>query len=224
MRIRKATLAMAAFSLAGAMSASASITVAFDNVSPRQAITLQVTGDVSYGPGGVYAGIFNLIVAGVATPAFCIDVQRQVGTFSDYSYAALANAPNPLTGPMNATAASNIEKLWAAYFAAAVADSSGVEAAALQVAIWEQVALGDGSYRVIVTGNDPVTTLANTMTGNLPKLTAEANLQALVSASGQNYVVPVPEPTTMVAGAGALGLALLGIGRARGSSVIRIGN
>jgi hypothetical protein len=33
----------------------------------------------------------------------------------------------------------------------------------------------------------------------------------------------VPEPTTMVAGAGALGLALLGIGRARRSSVVRIG-
>jgi MYXO-CTERM domain-containing protein len=34
---------------------------------------------------------------------------------------------------------------------------------------------------------------------------------------------PVPEPTTMVAGAGALGLALLGMGRARRSSVVRIG-
>jgi hypothetical protein len=33
----------------------------------------------------------------------------------------------------------------------------------------------------------------------------------------------VPEPTTMIAGAGALGLALLGIGRARRSSVVRIG-
>jgi hypothetical protein len=33
----------------------------------------------------------------------------------------------------------------------------------------------------------------------------------------------VPEPTTMVAGAGALGLALLGIGRARRSGVVRIG-
>ena len=33
----------------------------------------------------------------------------------------------------------------------------------------------------------------------------------------------VPEPTTMVAGAGALGLALLGIGRARRTSVVRIG-
>jgi hypothetical protein len=36
-------------------------------------------------------------------------------------------------------------------------------------------------------------------------------------------LVAVPEPTTMVAGAGALGLALLGIGRARRSTVVRIG-
>jgi hypothetical protein len=33
----------------------------------------------------------------------------------------------------------------------------------------------------------------------------------------------VPEPTTMIAGAGVLGLALLGIGRARSSRVVRIG-
>jgi hypothetical protein len=223
MKIRELQLAMVAVSLAGAMSASATFTVAFDNVSPEQVVTLQVTGDITYGPGGVYAGIYNLTVAGVATPSFCIDVQREAGTFSDYSYAALADAPNPLAGPMNATAASNVEKLWAAYFAAAVADSSGVEAAALQVAIWEQVALGKGGYTVTVSGNDPVTTLANTMTGNLVNLTAEADLRALVSPTGQNYVVPVPEPTTMLAGAGVLGLALLGMGRARGPSVVRIG-
>jgi hypothetical protein len=35
-------------------------------------------------------------------------------------------------------------------------------------------------------------------------------------------VTAVPEPTTMIAGAGALGLALLGIGRGRRSSVIRV--
>ena len=36
-------------------------------------------------------------------------------------------------------------------------------------------------------------------------------------------LLAVPEPTTMVAGAGALGLALLGIGRARRASGVRIG-
>jgi hypothetical protein len=41
--------------------------------------------------------------------------------------------------------------------------------------------------------------------------------------TAQDQLVMVPEPTTMVAGAGALGLALLGVGRARRSSVVRIG-
>jgi hypothetical protein len=65
MKIRELQLAMVAVSLAGAMSASATFTVAFDNVSPEQVVTLQVTGDITYGPGGVYAGIYNLTVAGV---------------------------------------------------------------------------------------------------------------------------------------------------------------
>jgi hypothetical protein len=199
------------------------LTVAFGGVSPEQDVILLVTGEIHYGPRTVQAGIYDLTVAGVATHGFCIDVQRAAGTFSDYSYAALANAPDHSAGPMGVTAANNIEKLWAAYYALAVADSSGVEAAALQVAIWEQVASGDGGYSVTVYGNNRVTSLADEMTGNLKYLTAKADLQALVSPSGQNYVVPVPEPTTMVAGAGALGLALLGMGRARRSRVVRIG-
>jgi len=218
---------MVAFSLAGAMSASAALSVAFNNVSPVQAVNLQVTGiSVPWGTGsiGVNAGIYNLTVDGVPTAGFCIDVSRYSGTYSDYFYAPLASAPLAPAGPMNmkADAAGNIEKLWAAYYGAAVADSLGVEAAALQVAIWEQVALG-GGYTVTVSGNDQVTKEAGIMIGNLANLTDKADLQALVSSSGQNYVVPVPEPTTMIAGAGALGLALLGMGRARRTSVVRIG-
>ena len=44
-----------------------------------------------------------------------------------------------------------------------------------------------------------------------------------VITTGDKFVSAVPEPTTMVAGAGALGLALLGIGRARRTSAVRIG-
>ena len=225
MKTRTLRLTMLAFSLAGAMSASAALTVAFNNVSPEQVVNLQVAGDFTYGPGGVYAGINNLTVDGVATSGFCIDVSRESGTYSDYSYAALGNAPLAPAGPMSSTSVINIEKLWAAYFteAAANSDGTGLEAAALQVAIWEQVALGNGGYTVTVSGNAPVTTLAKTMTDSLGNLTAQADLQALVSPSGQNYVVPVPEPTTMIAGAGALGLALLGMGRSRCPRVVRIG-
>jgi hypothetical protein len=59
--------------------------------------------------------------------------------------------------------------------------------------------------------------------------TGGAILDVNVTANGNDFAMddlavnPVPEPTTMIAGAGALGLALLGIGRARRSSVVRIG-
>ena len=58
--------------LAGAMNASAAPTVAYQDASPAEVVTLQVTGDITYGPGGVYAGICNLIVDGAATRGFCV--------------------------------------------------------------------------------------------------------------------------------------------------------
>ena len=136
----------------------------------------------------------------MATPSFCIDIateQIEGQAYADYSYTALASAPISSAGPMGATAAINIEKLWAAYTSPSL---SSVNAAALQVAIWEVVALGNGSYTLTVSGNSAVTTEAGIMIGALPGLTAEADLIALTD-SGQGYVVAVPEPATMIAGA-----------------------
>ena len=45
------------------------------------------------------------------------------------------------------------------------------------------------------------------MLGSLSRLTAQADLQGLVSPDGQNFVVPVPKPTT--AGCFLLGLGAL---------------
>jgi hypothetical protein len=85
------------------------------------------------------------------------------------------------------------------------------DAAALQVAIWEDVAAKVGTYTVTFSGNDPVTTEAANMLSRLGSLTAQASLQGLVSPVGQNYVVPMiapaPEPTT--AGCFLLGLGAL---------------
>ena len=58
-----------------------------------------------------------------------------------------------------------------------------------------------------MSGNDPVTTEAATMLGSLSRLTAQADLQGLVSPDGQNFVVPIPKPTT--AGCFLLGLGAL---------------
>ena len=99
---------------------------------------------------------------------------------------------------MGSAHAIEIEKLWAAYYSPTMDNQ---DAAALQVAIWES--LGDGTlgYTVIASGNALVTTEAANMLSNLGNLIARADLQGLVSPDGQNYVVLVPEPTTMIAGA-----------------------
>jgi hypothetical protein len=108
---------------------------------------------------------------------------------------------------MGATPAVEIEKLWAAYYISAQADNSGVTAAALQVAIWKVLGggqpLGNGNPGYTVTESDGagVGALTASMLGALPSLIPEAHLIGLVSPDGQSYVVAVPEPSTIIAGA-----------------------
>ena len=194
-------------------SASAQVTLTFAGVNPSEGVLLQVGSPLNIGPEGVYAGIYNQLVNGVATPSFCIDVSREIAfgqTYTDYQYSDLSAAPLPPAGPMGGSAAVDIEKLWAAYFSSAMGNSQ--DAAALQVAIWMDVAANVG-YPLSVNGNnlsDPVYSEATSMLNNLPNLTAEASLVALVSPTGQNYVIPggmnvVPEPSTFaLAGLGGL--------------------
>jgi hypothetical protein len=200
--MRKLQLAILAAALVGVSTASASFQVAFTGVGPGEVVNLQVvntgSGVANFGPSGVNAGIYNLSIAGVATPSFCIDIDRNSGTFNDYNYATLSAAPLSPAGPMGLAHEIAIEKLWAAYYAPVM---SNQDAAALQVAIW--LSLGDNTlgYTVAASGNAAVTTEAAAMLAALPGLTAQADLIALVSPSGQNYIVAVPEPTTMIAGA-----------------------
>jgi hypothetical protein len=186
------------------MSATANLTVDFVNVNPVQTVTLLAAtnsgGNIF--SGGALAGIYNLTVNGVTTPSFCIDVDREAVNKSDYSYTSLSSAPLSPVGPMGSSDAVNIEKLWAAYYGSAVTDSSGVTAAALQVAIWETLGNGSLGYTVTVSGNNTVTTEANTMLSSLSGLTAEAHLEALTSPDAQNYVVAMTD--------GGLTVALLG--------------
>jgi len=195
-------------------SANAQVTLIVQGVSPFENVTLQVGAPINIGPEGAYAGVYNLLVDGVPTPSFCIDVARDVfagQVYTDYSYADLAVSPLAPSGPMGPAGAVDIEKLWAAYFPAATGNSQ--DAAALQAAIWLDIASHAG-YTVTVNGNNlsnPVYAEAAGMLSSLPSLTAQANLVGLVSPSGQNYVIEVvPEPSTMaLAGLGGLGLLLL---------------
>jgi len=211
MKIKKLQLAVMAAALAGAMNADAQVTLTFDGVNPYEIVTLQVGSPINFGPGGVYAGIYNQTIDEVATPSFCIDVSRNISdgqTFTDYNYTNLSLAPLTPAGPMGSATAADVEKLWAAYYPDASVTNQ--DAAALQVAIWEDIASHVG-YTLTVSGNDAVTTEAAAMLANLPNLTVEANLAGLVSPDGQNYVVAVPEPTT--ADCFLLGLGVLACSR-----------
>lgn len=201
--MKRLQITVLAAALAVASTASASVTLELVSVGQPgqnnyQTVTLQAGSPVNINESGVEAGFYNLLVNGVATPAFCIDIataQTEGALYNDYNYTPLASAPTSVAGPMGATAAANIGKLWAAYYTQA--SSSSVNAAALQVAIWETVAAGAG-YTLTVSGNSAVTTQADTWYNSLGSLTAQADLVALTD-SGQAYVVPVPEATTMIA-------------------------
>jgi hypothetical protein len=199
--MKKIYLVVAAMAIAG--SACASVSLTLDGVgqlgeSDYETVTLYSSA-LGINEGSVEAGIYNLTVNGVATPSFCIDIatDQTIGQlYPDYNYTTLASAPTSAAGPMGAVAASNIEKLWAAYYSPTL---TSVNAAALQVAIWEEVALGKGTYTLAVSGNSSVTDEATTMLDSLSTLTAQADLIALTD-SGQAYVVAVPEASTVIAG------------------------
>jgi hypothetical protein len=220
MKIKKLQLAIMTASLAGAMSASASVkpatvSVTFDTVNPSETVNLASPFINSGNPVEANAGIYNLTVDGVATPSFCIDVadENNNNTFLDYYYNDLAFAPLAPAGPMGSSAATDIEKLWAAYYPAASGDNQ--TAAALQVAMWEDIAAkATTPYSITVNNNDPndaIYSEAAGMIANLPNLTVQADLMGLVGPNGpnneQSYVVAVPEPTT--AGCFLLGLGAL---------------
>ncbi len=216
-------LAILAIGLASAVSVSASFNVTEVNVSPGAVVTVSTTLPGGYN-GGAWAGIYNLLVGpgAVPTDSFCIDIYRLGSGGTAYDYTSLAAAPLSPAGPMGAIAAANVERLWAAYYTQATGDS--VVAAALQGAIWNQVAVGAG-YTTSISGTPAINTAYANMLAALPSLTVQADLVGLVDVStansGQNYVVPnpVPEPTTMIAGAllllpfGASALRILRKGR-----------
>jgi hypothetical protein len=219
MKIGKLQIAITAAALAVASSECvAQLNVTIDTPNPSEDVYISInpvgSSQVPTQDGvDVIAGIYVETVNGVVTPGFCIDVAHDVyigEVFNNYSYSSLANAAAPPAGPMTGTEAVDIEKLWAAYYTQA--QGSALDAAALQVAIWETLGngqpLGNGAPGYTVTdGNhsDSTTTAvfnqAQTYINSLSGLQAEADLGAIVSPTGQAYVVAVPEPTTMISGA-----------------------
>ena len=169
----------------------------------------------------VYAGVLNLSVDGIATNGFCIDPWHwSSGSTLSYNLESLDNAPksanNNTPNPMGASTALQIEQLWQQYYTTGI---SNVNAAALQIKIWELVdlAVDNGTFSLLsIDGGDSaavyaaITDMGNFLTSN-PNAVA-ANLVA-VTGAGQDYVIPsVPDNgETLI----LLGIALIGVGVAR---------
>jgi hypothetical protein len=194
--------------------------------TPNEVVTLDLP-DLGYPNGvGVYAGINTLSVSENGSTGtfsgFCIDpFHFSLSGPQDYSIVSLAEAPKP-PGPMGTAAAMAIEDLWAMDFA--TAQHSASAAAALQIAIWEEVVDGVTSQN-----HEPASDYFSISPSNPYAIEAAADIAALKSytgpaadlvgltGAGQDYVIDAPPTGNTVpvpdrsATAVLLGAALLGI-------------
>ena len=163
--------------------------------------------------GQVIAGIYHIRVDGVLTDAFCIDLADTATTNSvSYSVTSLANAPDPLLGPMNAEKADAIGKLWAMAYNPNMTQN---QAAALQLAVWDCLVDLDynvttGDFRVVGDNYGAQTLLSALQT----YAGSAANLIGLTHSQYQDFATAaVPAPGALVLG--SLGLSLIGWFRSR---------
>ncbi len=115
-----------------AMAAPVTVTVVGQGPGPSRVVGI----NVPIWNGGVYAGVENLLIDGVAYRAFCIDLYHfsPNGT-ATYTVRPLGDSPSAdPPGPMGADKAAYIKEMWAQYYAAAVTDAS--RAAGFQLALW----------------------------------------------------------------------------------------
>ena len=179
------------------------VTVREISVSPAKVASVEIK---DFYTGGVYAGIVNMEVDGVATQGFCIDpFHFSSRSALQYEAIALEDAPKAylpyFSGDMGQTKADQISKLWGMAFSSTM---SADAAAAMQLAIWEIVA-GDMFTITSTTDYGAGALLAALADYKGPK----ANLIGL-TGPGQDYVIAtVPEggATLVLLGFGLCGLA-----------------
>src|SRR5579872_4105269 len=223
---------LSAISLLAALPANAlpfaigdTVTVTENNITPTLFVSIYNT-DIG-GPYTVYAGINNLTVSGngntVAAQGFCIDPFHWSfsGPGPGYTVVALQDAPKSPGGGMGALEAAQISMLWAQHFNGAVSDLTGLNAAALQVSIWDIVGQGGlgstGIDGLTITGSSDILNLATAWVSGVanPSGGPSADILGLThTRDGQDYVIAnVPDggTTLMLLGFALAGLAVANI-------------
>ncbi len=199
-----AALMAATMCIAAPAGASVALDYVGMNTSLRQTVRITVYNNdshtVKWEDVNVYAGIMQIrLNGGPLIDTFCLDLADFSGDDDKAEMVALENAPDAWAGPMGQTAADTIKSLWASYRSGI---STSLEAAALQIAVWETIDRAM-AYDVVFSGNDAAVNRANYMLDHLGN--ARANLMAVSSSAPnpevQDFIVPVPEPTTLIAGA-----------------------
>jgi len=216
--VKKLQLLVAVVSVV-ALSSFASATtdtmsVEFTNVSPGMATDLSGTFDgvhESYGPGSVYAGVYDLAndpthatgqgvtisnALGTTIHGFCMDVlQSASSNFQQYQVITLDSGPvGGADTAMGTTRANEIRELFGRFYSQSFTNT---QAAAFQAAIWEiEYEAANNPFdvtsgSVVVAQSDPaVQTVANGWLGSLTGNSAyyDNNVHAISNGSYQDFV------------------------------------
>ncbi|MBE0536726.1 MAG: PEP-CTERM sorting domain-containing protein [Phycisphaerae bacterium] len=199
------------------------VIVQYTNVSPRVTVRIYTPFHDSHGID-VSAGIHNLLVNGVATAGFCIDLADNSTTEAvPYDVAELRYAPDGVAGPMNVAKAADLTKLLSAYWTTGM---TATQAAGLQLAIWEIVTedaangydINSGDFRVYVnSSNSDVKTQASSYLAGFGDYDGPLKGYAALThpllnntdgkaAQYQDYVIAVPAPGALLLGTMGMGL------------------
>lgn len=209
-----------------------SVNLTFDGVSPREPVTWHFTRDNL--TGFTYAGLMRFSATGgnESLYTFCIDIAQNVTAGANHSFITSALTAAPVTigsgGPMGASKADNLSVLFGHVFGSDIAGytplsvlDTDAKQQGFQFAVWNIVYDSDssvfgGDFRVEASSPSINVALDQAdawlrAVGAAEDGSPRMKLSALSSATFQDQVVPVPEPSTYAAllAVGSFGIVLL---------------